>query len=668
MAITGCSFAEVLRIERNSHIQHDDFLLPASQCPRNQPRCGQFNGVGLSICWCACDDIQSQTSAFFEPNYGCTLVRSVRQHAGCQLLFTGESADERLAFFPTDTVREKDVSVPANQRCTFFYGNQFHVQYLDCTGSWRSISQQSVLDTIELTPGWSTTHLKIRIKAGSAMFQNITAGRLVRVAIQCRHQTHNWVNYTSSCILFQVHGAFECPYPQPTLSPGLTQATLPTPVPERLNSTTTVLPVTTPAEKPTTSPIQEQSTTTGHTNKPSESTRTLPPGQIDRYMEISMYLYTAQIKRKWKFPFTFAQDRLRGCQLLFKGESADERLAFLPSNSVREKDVSVPANQRCTFYYGNQFHVQYLDCTGSWRSISQQSVLDTIELTPGWSTTRLKIRIKAGLAMFQNTTAGRLVRVAIQCERHMLNSVNLTSSCVLFKVEGTIECPYPQPTLSPGLTQATLPTPVKQRLNSTETAPSVTTPARKPTTSPIPDQPTTTGHTTKPSENTKIPLPATEKSSSNAAHSTRSKPEETATTKLADVLTPVPSERRNVNKDVVYGTTIAALALILTLFVIYITLKRRKRREDRLDVIAVGKREPQTNEAMETERSNENINTTGAGQNMVFYEIAHHENGLDVIALGEREPPIEMETDRSNENINTTGTTGHQNATSFSFD
>ncbi|XP_078343972.1 uncharacterized protein LOC144629607, partial [Oculina patagonica] len=496
MAITGCSFAEVLRIERNSHIQHDDFLLPASQCPRNQPRCGQFNGVGLSICWCACDDIQSQTSAFFEPNYGCTLVRSVRQHAGCQLLFTGESADERLAFFPTDTVREKDVSVPANQRCTFFYGNQFHVQYLDCTGSWRSISQQSVLDTIELTPGWSTTHLKIRIKAGSAMFQNITAGRLVRVAIQCRHQTHNWVNYTSSCILFQVHGAFECPYPQPTLSPGLTQATLPTPVPERLNSTTTVLPVTTPAEKPTTSPIQEQSTTTGHTNKPSESTRTLPPG------------------------------------------------------------------------------------------------------------------------------------------------------------------PYPQPTLSPGLTQATLPTPVKQRLNSTETAPSVTTPARKPTTSPIPDQPTTTGHTTKPSENTKIPLPATEKSSSNAAHSTRSKPEETATTKLADVLTPVPSERRNVNKDVVYGTTIAALALILTLFVIYITLKRRKRREDRLDVIAVGKREPQTNEAMETERSNENINTTGAGQNMVFYEIAHHENGLDVIALGEREPPIEMETDRSNENINTTGTTG----------
>ena len=82
---------------------------------------------------------------------------------GCQLLFTDETANQRLTFFPTDSVREKDVNVPANHTCSFFYGSQFYVQYLDCTGSWRSISQQSVLNTIELTPGWSTKHLRIRV-------------------------------------------------------------------------------------------------------------------------------------------------------------------------------------------------------------------------------------------------------------------------------------------------------------------------------------------------------------------------------------------------------------------------------------------------------------------------------------------------------------------------
>lgn len=85
--------------------------------------------------------------------------------ADCQLLFTDETANQRLTFFPTDSIREKDVNVPANQTCSFFYGSQFHVQYLDCTGSWRSITSQlqNVLDTIELTPGWSTSHLRIRV-------------------------------------------------------------------------------------------------------------------------------------------------------------------------------------------------------------------------------------------------------------------------------------------------------------------------------------------------------------------------------------------------------------------------------------------------------------------------------------------------------------------------
>ena len=80
------------------------------------------------------------------------------------MLFTSESANRRLAFFPSDSVREQNVDVPANQRCTFYYGNRFYVQYLDCTGSWRSIESPNVLDTIELTPGWSPSQLKIRVK------------------------------------------------------------------------------------------------------------------------------------------------------------------------------------------------------------------------------------------------------------------------------------------------------------------------------------------------------------------------------------------------------------------------------------------------------------------------------------------------------------------------
>ena len=80
------------------------------------------------------------------------------------MLFTGESADQRLAFFPSDSVREKTVDLPANQTCTFHYGSEFYVQYLDCTGSWRSIESQNVLDTITLPPrGWYSSHLTIGV-------------------------------------------------------------------------------------------------------------------------------------------------------------------------------------------------------------------------------------------------------------------------------------------------------------------------------------------------------------------------------------------------------------------------------------------------------------------------------------------------------------------------
>jgi len=48
-----------------------------------------------------------------------------------------------------------------------------------------------------------------QIKAGTRLFQNVTAGRLVRVAIQCRSDAPN-VRLTSSCVVFQVYGKIDC--------------------------------------------------------------------------------------------------------------------------------------------------------------------------------------------------------------------------------------------------------------------------------------------------------------------------------------------------------------------------------------------------------------------------------------------------------------------------
>ena len=81
------------------------------------------------------------------------------------MLFTEESVDQRLKFYPSDFVEDQIVDVPANQNCTFFYGTRSYVQYLDCTGSWRSIESSNVLDTISLPRGWfsGSSQLKIRV-------------------------------------------------------------------------------------------------------------------------------------------------------------------------------------------------------------------------------------------------------------------------------------------------------------------------------------------------------------------------------------------------------------------------------------------------------------------------------------------------------------------------
>ena len=53
------------------------------------------------------------------------------------------------------------------------------------------------------------SHFFFQMKAGSTLFGNVTAGRLIRVPIQCRHDNAT-VAPTSSCIVFMVHGTVEC--------------------------------------------------------------------------------------------------------------------------------------------------------------------------------------------------------------------------------------------------------------------------------------------------------------------------------------------------------------------------------------------------------------------------------------------------------------------------
>ena len=53
----------------------------------------------------------------------------------------------------------------------------------------------------------------------------------------------------------------------------------------------------------------------------------------------------------------------------------------------------VPENKTCSLQYGGNLYLQYLDCDGSWKEITQQSAKDSLEVTPGWSIRRLQIRV-----------------------------------------------------------------------------------------------------------------------------------------------------------------------------------------------------------------------------------------------------------------------------------
>ena len=81
----------------------------------------------------------------------------------CDLFFTDEAANNVLSFFPTFYVREKSVNIPVNQTCSFYFGGKVYAQYLGCDGAWNEIPTQSVIDGLDVTPGWSNSRLRIKV-------------------------------------------------------------------------------------------------------------------------------------------------------------------------------------------------------------------------------------------------------------------------------------------------------------------------------------------------------------------------------------------------------------------------------------------------------------------------------------------------------------------------
>ena len=81
----------------------------------------------------------------------------------CDLLFTDETADSVLTYFPQRDFHQKAINVPVNQTCSFYYGDKLYAQYLGCDGAWNEIPTQSVIDGIYVTGGWSSSRLQMRV-------------------------------------------------------------------------------------------------------------------------------------------------------------------------------------------------------------------------------------------------------------------------------------------------------------------------------------------------------------------------------------------------------------------------------------------------------------------------------------------------------------------------
>ena len=82
---------------------------------------------------------------------------------GCDLLFTGETAESPLIFIPSTGVTKKTINVPANKTCSFYFGEKLYAHYIGCDGAWREISSNSVNESLEVTPGWNTSQLQLAV-------------------------------------------------------------------------------------------------------------------------------------------------------------------------------------------------------------------------------------------------------------------------------------------------------------------------------------------------------------------------------------------------------------------------------------------------------------------------------------------------------------------------
>ena len=84
-------------------------------------------------------------------------------NAGCDLLFTDETAHFSISSISPIGVTQKAINVPANNTCSFYFGEKLHAQYIGCDGDWREISSSSVNESLEVTPGWNTSQLILRV-------------------------------------------------------------------------------------------------------------------------------------------------------------------------------------------------------------------------------------------------------------------------------------------------------------------------------------------------------------------------------------------------------------------------------------------------------------------------------------------------------------------------
>lgn len=68
-------------------------------------------------------------------------------------------------------------------------------------------------------------------------------------------------------------------------------------------------------------------------------------------------------------------------------------MKFFPEHDFHQKTINVPANKTCSLYYGDKLYAQYLGCDGAWNEVLSQSLIDSLEVTRGWTTRRLQIRV-----------------------------------------------------------------------------------------------------------------------------------------------------------------------------------------------------------------------------------------------------------------------------------